>query len=106
MTTESTEVTETEATEVVEETEVVEGTEATDIVNVIVEHLDTDGNKIYSNDVYELPAGAVVSSLAKADASEWQVEYVTVNGQTMAQADAEAMELTEDTLIDVYYSGI
>ncbi|MBD8973807.1 MAG: VWA domain-containing protein, partial [Clostridiales bacterium] len=41
-----------------------------------------------------------------ADASEWQVEYVTVNGQTMAQADAEAMELTEDTLIDVYYSGI
>lgn len=111
--TESTETTETtenteavEGTEVVEGTETVEGTEAADVVNVIVEHLDTDGNKIYSNDVYELPAGAVVSSLAKADASEWQVEYVTVNGQTMAQADAEAMELTEDTLIDVYYSGI
>ena len=107
--TESKETAGTESTEAVESTETVEETESTeaaDTVNVVVEHFDTDGAKIYSNDVYELPVGSTVENLAKADDSEWTVEYVTVNGQTMSQADAETLELTEDTLIDVYYSGI
>lgn len=72
-------------------------------VKVTIQHLDADGNKIYSDDERTILVGGKINDYTKAQ--NWKVSKVEVNGTVFEDYKKyKEIEVVQDSKIKVYYT--
>ena len=72
-------------------------------VKVTIQHLDADGNKIYSDDERTILVGGKINDYTKAQ--NWKVSKVKVNDTVFEDyKDYKEIEVVQDSKIKVYYT--
>lgn len=75
-----------------------EGDEA---VTIKIQHLNLDGEKIYSDDDLSLNVGETINNYAKA--TNWEVDRVVVNEKEISKDEFSMIQVTQDSEIKIYY---